>query len=77
MSEGNKNHETQQETDYKEIEILNTPSMMEEAQRIEGGGSPKRIDFNDLPKPIRVFGYFFIGALILMAVIVFISAWMK
>lgn len=37
-------------------------------QRIEGGGPPKRADFNTLPKPIRYFGYFLVAAAVVMAV---------
>lgn len=29
-------------------------------QQIEGGGGPKKVHLQSMPKPIRYFGYFFV-----------------
>lgn len=73
MSEGNKNHETQHRTDYTELEAPQIHSMIEEAQRIEGGGPPKKVNFNSMPKPVRFFGYFFIAVVIAMGIFAILS----
>ncbi|WP_028612499.1 hypothetical protein [Paenibacillus harenae] len=39
-------------------------------QNIEGGGPPKKVDLNTLPKPIRFFGYF----LMILAILMLLSA---
>lgn len=54
MSDNNNQHETQQLTDYTEAQNKEIHSMMEDAQRIEGAGPPKKVDFRTLPKPLRV-----------------------
>ncbi|WP_442600732.1 hypothetical protein [Paenibacillus sp. KN14-4R] len=73
MSEENKNHETQHIADYSELESPQINSMIEEAQRSEGGGPPKKVNFKSMPKPIRIFGYFFIVVMILMVVFAILS----
>lgn len=43
-------------------------------QQIEGGGGPKKVNLQSMPKPVRYFGYFFvIGVPILLLVLVIIS----
>jgi hypothetical protein len=73
MENDNKIHETQSDTNYSEVEITQVHSMIEDAQRIEGGGPPKKVDFKSLPKPIRIFGYFFITMMIIMFVFAILS----
>lgn len=73
MGNDNENHETQSDTNYSDAETTQVHSMIEEAQRIEGGGPPKKVDFKSLPKPIRIFGYFFITMMIIMVVFAIIS----
>lgn len=71
----NKVHETQS----NESEILNsTTSFIDDQllpmQRIEGGGPPKRIDLSTMPKPLRIFGYFFFAFILIMFLaILFVS----
>ncbi|MHA7966788.1 hypothetical protein ACX93W_21995 [Paenibacillus sp. CAU 1782] len=68
MSDNNKQHETHQLTDYAEAQNKGIHSMMEDAQRIEGAGPPKKVDFRTLPKPLRIFGYCVIALLVAMLV---------
>lgn len=35
---------------------------LRDSQRIEGGGPPRPVDFEAMPAPVRLFGYFFIAA---------------
>ncbi|QWU16460.1 hypothetical protein SAMN04487895_10770 [Paenibacillus sophorae] len=43
-------------------------------QQIEGGGGPKKVYLQNMPKPVRYFGYFFvIGVPILLLALVIIS----
>jgi len=44
--------------------------MIEEAQRIEGGGPPRKVDLRTMPTPIKFFGYFFISCVIIMGIVV-------
>lgn len=57
-------HETLKETDSAETEALRALTQFEDAKRIEGGGSPKKVHFNLLPKPLRIFGYGAIAAVV-------------
>ncbi len=68
MTDNNKQHETQQLTDYTEARNKMNHSMMEDAQRIEGAGPPQKTDFRTLPKPLRIFGYCVIALLAAMLV---------
>ncbi len=73
MSENNI-HETQPEKEH----LYNNDNYVDEnlrsIQNIEGGGPMKRIDLNILPRPLKIFGYFFLTILVLMgAVAVLIS----
>ncbi|UYO06842.1 hypothetical protein [Paenibacillus sp. PSB04] len=38
-------------------------------QTIESGGPPKKVNMDQLPAPIRYFGYFFMSGIALFAVI--------
>jgi len=40
---------------------------LEEIQRITAGGPPRKADYAAMPKPIRLFGYFFSAAVVVMA----------
>ncbi|MNP32505.1 hypothetical protein D3C76_1256880 [compost metagenome] len=73
MENDNSNHQTQSDTNYSEVENAQVHSMIEEAQRIEGGGPPQKVDLQSLPKPIRMFGYFFIAMMIVMVVFAILS----
>ncbi|NGM80848.1 hypothetical protein G5B47_00325 [Paenibacillus sp. 7124] len=43
-------------------------------QRIEGGGGPKKVYLQNMPKPVRYFGYFFVfGVPILLITLIIIS----
>lgn len=64
----NKVHETQSNeskgrdsTDSSYIDDQMLPM-----QRIEGGGPIKKIDLSTMPKPLRIFGYFFFACMIIM-----------
>lgn len=61
-------HETQPEPILSSQEDSVIHEDLLPIQRIEGGGPPKRVDFSTLPKPIRYFGYFFVAAAVIMAV---------
>lgn len=39
-----------------------------EMQRIEGQGPLKKVNMKDLPKPLRLFGYFVITCIMLMVI---------
>lgn len=64
MTELHHNHKTLKETDSTETEALRALTQFEDAQRIEGGGPPKKVDLNQLPKPLRIFGYGAIAAVV-------------
>jgi hypothetical protein len=71
----NNNHETQPDKEP----IVNNGQVvvnewMQEIQIIEGGGPPKKVDWNSMPKPVRYFGYFYVGCIILMGVFVIVAA---
>jgi hypothetical protein len=40
---------------------------------ISSGGPPKKVDWNLMPKPVRYFGYFFVGCIILMGAIIVLT----
>ncbi|NQX63065.1 hypothetical protein [Paenibacillus qinlingensis] len=62
-------HETQPDKER----LYNNNTFVEEdlrsIQNIEGGGPIKLNDFNTLPRPLKVFGYFFFSALVLFGAI--------
>jgi hypothetical protein len=70
----NNNHETQPDKEPIENNGQVVNEMIREIQIIEGGGPPKKVDWNSMPKPVRYFGYFFVGCIILMGVFVIIFA---
>ncbi|MNJ00172.1 hypothetical protein D3C73_1594420 [compost metagenome] len=52
-------HETQkQQMHSNEVTFENEP--IANLQYIEGGGPPKRVNLNEMPKWIGYFGYFFL-----------------
>jgi hypothetical protein len=63
----NNNHETQPDKEpiVNNGQVVN--ELIQEIQIIEGGGPPKKVDWNSMPKPVRYFGYFFVGCIILRA----------
>jgi hypothetical protein len=68
----NNNHETHPDKEpiVNNGQVVN--ELIQEIQIIEGGGSPKKVDWNSMPKPVRYFGYFFVGCILLMGVFVII-----
>ncbi|TVX92646.1 hypothetical protein [Paenibacillus agilis] len=68
-------HETQRTADNSELIDSSTTSTLEDAQRIEGIGKTQKIVFSVLPKPVRIFGYFFITIIVLFAVFALLSSW--
>ncbi|MFC4778862.1 hypothetical protein ACFO9Q_18865 [Paenibacillus sp. GCM10023252] len=46
-------------------------------QNIEGGGPPRRVIWEQLPKPLRVFGYCFIGFMLLMTALLLLSSFLQ
>lgn len=62
-------HETQPD----EKPIVNNGELvgderLREIQNIEGGGPLKKVDWKAMPKPVRVFGYFFVACVVLMGI---------
>ncbi|MCR8843314.1 hypothetical protein NQ117_06430 [Paenibacillus sp. SC116] len=68
-------HETQRTEDNSELIASSTTSIFEDAQRIEGIGKPQKMILSALPRPLRVFGYFFITIMVLFAVFALLSSW--
>jgi hypothetical protein len=52
-------------------------SMIEGAQRIEGGGPPQRGDVSGLPKPVKWFAYFVLTMMMGITVILWASNFLK
>jgi hypothetical protein len=63
-----KTHETQPEKE----KLYNTEYYVDEnlrsIQNIESGGPMRKIDLNSMPRPLRIFGYCFVTALVLMLI---------
>ena len=59
-------HETQPEKEH----LYNNDNYVDENLRsmqiIEGGGPIKKINLNTMPRPLKIFGYFFFTTLVLM-----------
>lgn len=72
----NKVHETKS-NETEQLKSTNSSFVDDQVlplQRIEGGGAPKRIDLSTMPKPLRIFGYFFFAFMIVMLLaILFVS----
>lgn len=58
-------HETQPEKE----KLYNNDNFVDEdlrsIQNIEGGGPIKKIDLNTMPRPLKIFGYFFFSILVI------------
>jgi hypothetical protein len=65
---GVKIHETQGERSHTSDERETIVPEIEQIQRIEGGGPPRKVIMNHLPLPIRIFAYFVISSVVFMAV---------
>ncbi|MGG4034309.1 hypothetical protein ABEV74_11500 [Paenibacillus cisolokensis] len=61
-------HESQPETERHEQQNYVDENLLP-MQQIEGGGPPKKIDLKSMPRPLRIFGYFFMGTIILMVLL--------
>ncbi|TYP70783.1 hypothetical protein [Paenibacillus methanolicus] len=49
---------------------------LRDSQRIEGGGPPRPVDWQAMPGPVRLFGYFFIAAFAAsMAGVLIVTVW--
>jgi hypothetical protein len=59
-------HETQPSERPVVTDDNSINNSLNEIQRIEGGGPPRKIDFKSMPAPVRLFGYFFILVMVLM-----------
>jgi hypothetical protein len=62
-------HETQPDRPSNRDEIPMMLNELGEMQEIEGGGPPKKVHLQDMPGPIRAFGYFFIGCLVVLGMV--------
>lgn len=58
-------HETQPEKEklYKNDNFVDED--LRSIQNIQGGGPIKKIDLNTMPRPLKIFGYFFFSILVL------------
>jgi|GEM_PF-2027414 len=71
-------HETQPSTSEVTLEDTNVINAeLLPIQIIEGGGPPKKVDLNTLPKPLKVFGYFLIVISLLMLVLVLVVTFFR
>ncbi|WP_051775592.1 hypothetical protein [Paenibacillus tyrfis] len=62
-------HETQQVPSTQEMTQGGVDEQLLELQRIEGNGPPKKVVWNNLPKPIRIFGYFIVICMFFMIIV--------
>ncbi|WP_337102870.1 hypothetical protein [Paenibacillus sp. YIM B09110] len=46
-------------------------------QQIEGGGPIRKVDLGTLPRPLRIFGYFFISVIVLMGAAVVVISFVR
>jgi hypothetical protein len=62
-------HETQPEK-LKTGDVFSNVNYIDEnlrsIQQIEGGGPIRKVDLRTMPRPLRIFGYFFISVIVLM-----------
>jgi len=70
-------HETQSTESYKNEDSISINPFFEDAQRIEGGLPKKKVQWNTMPKPVRVIGKIFIGAFVVMSIVVIIVSFIK
>ncbi|MFB6367731.1 hypothetical protein ACFCP7_27590 [Paenibacillus elgii] len=61
-------HETQQVPSTQEM-TQGADEHLLELQRIEGNGPPKKVIWNNLPKPIRIFGYLIMICMVFMIIV--------
>lgn len=51
--------------------------MLEDAQRIEGSGPPKKINMKTMPRWLRIFGYSFLILFFAFVLLIFISSLLR
>ncbi|HZG82035.1 MAG TPA: hypothetical protein VEZ13_14795 [Brevibacillus sp.] len=66
-------HETQPKKQV-DSERLSINPILEDAQRIEGGGPPKKASLNAMPKWLRIFWFFILGVMGIGVVLLVFSA---
>ncbi|MCA0754233.1 hypothetical protein KP806_04180 [Paenibacillus sp. N4] len=59
-------HETHQEKEHLYYNDNYVDENLRSMQIIEGEGPMKKIDLNTMPRPLKIFGYFFFSVLALM-----------
>lgn len=70
MSNKTRIHETQKTPpDYAQDEQTVVNEDLLPLQNIEGGGPPRKVYLNTLPRPIRFFGYFLMCAAFVMLIL--------
>ncbi|MFC4100151.1 hypothetical protein [Paenibacillus xanthanilyticus] len=71
-------HQTQPAEQVEQRLLDDAPAweQLRESQRIEGGGPPRPVDWQAMPGPVRIFGYFFIAAFAAsMAGVLVVTLW--
>ncbi|MNH93087.1 hypothetical protein D3C87_1213250 [compost metagenome] len=68
--ENMKIHETQEKSSFIESDFEHEP--INNLQHIEGGGPPRKVYLNELPRLIRYFGYFLLYIIPLLFIILII-----
>jgi hypothetical protein len=66
-------HETQPNKEA-DLERLRINPILEDAQRIEGGGPPKKVNLDAMPKWLRMFWLFTLGIMGIGLVLLIFSA---
>ncbi|MDQ6420216.1 hypothetical protein RB620_12290 [Paenibacillus sp. LHD-117] len=69
-------HETQPERLSAPEEPYRDPNM-ETIQRVEGGGPIRKVNMEQMPKPLRYFGYAVAGFMLVCTVIFLVSGWLN
>lgn len=70
-------HETQETVKTYTAKVNGDTHEIEAMQRITGMGTPKKVHLSDLPKPIRIFAYFFFGSVVVMFIFALLINWIK
>ncbi|WP_274648782.1 hypothetical protein [Paenibacillus humicola] len=70
-------HETQPDQDNLYHNEPYVDENFRPIQNIEGGGPMKKIDFNTMPRPLKVFGYFFFAIIILMGIAAIVISFLR
>ncbi|MGO4537647.1 hypothetical protein [Paenibacillus sp. 2TAB19] len=73
-------HETQsekQETRDVFSNVNDIDENLRSIQQIEGGGPIRKVDLRTMPRPLRIFGYFFISVIVLMGAAVVVISFVR